>query len=186
MKTTSIQISTKHRDMLKKHCEKFGFNMSSFVEKLIEEKATPQPRVNIYFDGTGRTVESNTPFGLYDKEEEFQKDCTTSMIWCARKLGYPVVEIELSDLQFYAAFEEAVNIYNSLKRRNYDYVSIDGSGKNWIKEYFFSLCKETLGAIRQKYQTIPIPGGEVQLDGSELKMEARIEREILIQRLPCC
>ena len=37
--------------------------------------------------------------------------------------------------------------------------------------------------IRQKYSTIPIPGGEVTLDGSELRSEAASEKESLITQL---
>jgi hypothetical protein len=37
--------------------------------------------------------------------------------------------------------------------------------------------------IRQKYSTIPIPGGEVTLDGSELRSEASAEKETLITQL---
>jgi hypothetical protein len=46
-----------------------------------------------------------------------------------------------------------------------------------------ALCKENLGLIRQKYSTIPIPGGEVTLDGSELRSEAASEKESLITQL---
>jgi len=45
------------------------------------------------------------------------------------------------------------------------------------------LCKEILGAVRQKYSTIPIPGGEVSLDGAELRSEASTEKEALISQL---
>ena len=46
-----------------------------------------------------------------------------------------------------------------------------------------ALCKELLGAIRQKYSTVPIPGGEVTLDGAELRSEAATEKETLITQL---
>jgi hypothetical protein len=50
-------------------------------------------------------------------------------------------------------------------------------------KYYLSLCKELLGAIRAKYQSIPIPGGETSLDGSELRAEAQNEKEQLITEL---
>jgi hypothetical protein len=40
-----------------------------------------------------------------------------------------------------------------------------------------------LGGIRQKYSTIPIPGGEVTLDGAELRSEASTEKETLMTQL---
>lgn len=63
------------------------------------------------------------------------------------------------------------------------YMNINSTGKQWIKKYFLALCKELLGSIRQKYQTIPIPGGEVTLDGGELRQEAAAEKTELITQL---
>jgi len=40
-----------------------------------------------------------------------------------------------------------------------------------------------LGAIREKYSTIPIPGSEVSLDGSALRAEAQTEKDALIEQL---
>lgn len=66
----------------------------------------------IRFPGSGSAVVGNTAFHMYDNDPAFQLDCYSSMIWAARRLGYPSVAIELIDIQFYAAFEEAVNVYN--------------------------------------------------------------------------
>jgi len=61
--------------------------------------------------------------------------------------------------------------------------TINDVGKRWIMKYYLSLCKELLGAIRAKYQSIPIPGGETSLDGAELRAEAQQEKEQLITEL---
>ena len=45
------------------------------------------------------------------------------------------------------------------------------------------MCKETLGRILQKYSTVPIPGGEVTLDGAELRSEAKEEKDSLLEKL---
>lgn len=63
------------------------------------------------------------------------------------------------------------------------YSGINSVGKQWIRKYYLALCKELLGAIRQKYQTIPIPGAEVTLDGGELRQEAAAEKTELITQL---
>ena len=65
----------------------------------------------------------------------------------------------------------------------HDFSTINDVGKRWIMKYYLSLCKELLGAIRAKYQSIPIPGGETSLDGSELRAEAQQEKEQLITEL---
>lgn len=63
------------------------------------------------------------------------------------------------------------------------YTRINSVGKRWIWKYGMALCKETLGAVRIKYTTIPIPNSEMQLDGSTLKLEAGQEKEILWTQL---
>ena len=67
----------------------------------------------IRFPGSGSVVSGSTPFGIYDSDVTFQKDAQSAMLWAARRLGYPVVDIEMLDVNFYAAYEEAVNVYSS-------------------------------------------------------------------------
>lgn len=67
----------------------------------------------IRFPGSGSQVVGNTPFGMYDNDPIFQRDCYNAMIWAARRLGYPTVAIEMIDIEFYAAYEEACNVYNA-------------------------------------------------------------------------
>jgi len=55
----------------------------------------------------------DTPFGLYDADAEFQLDADHVANWCAKRLGYPLVDIELQDENFYACFEEAVSEYSN-------------------------------------------------------------------------
>ena len=63
--------------------------------------------------GSGSSVVNKTPFGLYDSDSEFQNEAPKVATWCARRLGYPIVDIELQDIQFYACFEEAVSEYSA-------------------------------------------------------------------------
>ena len=56
---------------------------------------------------------SSTPFGFYDADAEFQVDADKVANFCARRLGYPLVDVELQDISFYAAFEEAVTTYGN-------------------------------------------------------------------------
>jgi len=63
------------------------------------------------------------------------------------------------------------------------YSDINEPGRQWIRKYFLACCKETLGMVRQKYQTIPIPNGEITLDGAELRQEAQQEKEALLENL---
>ena len=54
-----------------------------------------------------------TPFGHYDSDTEFTSSADKTAGWCAKRLGYPIVDIELQDINFYACFEEAVTEYSS-------------------------------------------------------------------------
>ena len=67
------------------------------------------------------------------------------------------------------------------KRPVYSY--INEPGRQWIRKYCLAICKEMLGGIRGKYQTVPIPGSETTLDHSRLISEAVAEKDALILQL---
>ena len=67
------------------------------------------------------------------------------------------------------------------KRPTYRF--INEPGRQWIRKYALALCKEMLGGIRGKYQSLPIPGSETTLDYSRLLSEATAEKEALIIQL---
>lgn len=54
-----------------------------------------------------------TPFGFYDNDPEFQCDAEAIAKWAALRLGFPVMDVELNEVNFYSAFEEAVNEYGA-------------------------------------------------------------------------
>ena len=64
------------------------------------------------YDGTPIAISGNTPFGYYDSDPQFQSDGPKVANYCARKLGYPVMDVELQDVNFYTCFEEAVSVYS--------------------------------------------------------------------------
>lgn len=66
---------------------------------------------------------------------------------------------------------------------NIQFTNINSMGRQWVRQYTLALAKELLGIIRSKFGTIPIPGAELQLDGSDLKTAAKDEKEKLITQL---
>lgn len=58
-------------------------------------------------------VWGNTPFGFYDNDLSFQQEAPLFATWASRRLGYPIVNIELQDINFYACFEEATTTYGN-------------------------------------------------------------------------
>ena len=70
--------------------------------------------VNIpIWPGSSSFSAGSTPFGHYDTELEFTSSADKTAGWCAKRLGYPIVDIELQDINFYACFEEATTEYSS-------------------------------------------------------------------------
>jgi len=63
--------------------------------------------------GSGSAVSGNTPFGLYDNDSTFQSDAPKFANWSAKRLGYPIMAIELQDSQFYTCFEESISEYSA-------------------------------------------------------------------------
>ena len=63
------------------------------------------------------------------------------------------------------------------------YTEINSMGRNWIRKYTLALAKELLGIIRSKYASLPLPNGEVSMDGEALKSEGREEKANLSEEL---
>jgi hypothetical protein len=76
-----------------------------------------------------------------------------------------------------------VSDYSNVGYNFKSYSSINDVCKQWIRKYTLALAKELLGAIREKYSTIPIPGSDVSLDGAALRAEAQTEKEGLMTQL---
>jgi hypothetical protein len=76
-----------------------------------------------------------------------------------------------------------VSDYSNIGYDFIPYQRINDVGRQWIRKYTLALAKELLGAIREKYNTIPIPGGETTLDGAQLRAEATTEKENLVTQL---
>jgi hypothetical protein len=65
------------------------------------------------WNGTSSFQPGETPFGFYDNDIQFQTDADKFAVFASRRLGYPLVEIELQDINFYAALEEAITTYGN-------------------------------------------------------------------------
>ena len=65
---------------------------------------------------------SLTPFSFYDSDTDFQSDAVNVADWCAKRLGYPLIDIELQAANFFTAFEEATNEYG---KQLYDFQIIN-------------------------------------------------------------
>jgi hypothetical protein len=78
---------------------------------------------------------------------------------------------------------DVVSDYSNIGYDFIPYTTINDVGKQWIRKYTLALAKELLGAIREKYSSVPIPGSEISLDGAALRAEAQTEKDALIEQL---
>ena len=80
--------------------------------------------------GSSSFAPGDTPFGFYDSDTDFQTDADKVAKFCGLRLGYPIENVELQDINFYTAFEQAVTVYgNELYAFNVrdNYLSLEGS-----------------------------------------------------------
>jgi len=70
-----------------------------------------------------------TPFGFYDSDLAFQSEADKFAVYASQRLGYPIVDVELQDIQFYTALEEAVTTYGNelyAYQIRQDYLNLEG------------------------------------------------------------
>ena len=78
---------------------------------------------------------------------------------------------------------DGVSGMHNLPFNNIKYQMINSMGRQWIRQYTFALSKEVLGLVRSKFSSVPIPNGDLQLNGSDLLSQAQGEKEKLITSL---
>ena len=66
---------------------------------------------------------------------------------------------------------------------NLQFSRVNSIGRQWSRQYCLALCKELLGLIRTKFTSVPIPGGDLTLNGSDLISNGREDKEKLVTSL---
>jgi len=140
--------------------------------------------------GSSSFTTGSTPFGFYDTDAEFQVDADKVSNFCARRLGYPLVEVELQDISFYAAFEEAITTYGNelyaYKIRD-NQLSLEGASTDeTINDAIITPSFEPIVKLTEQYGAeagtggnVPYYKGSIPLTGSvqdyDLKQWAKNE-----------
>jgi hypothetical protein len=117
---------------------------------------------SFYISGT---LPSPTPFGFYDTDPQFQTDADKVSNFCALRLGYPIENIELQDINFWAGFEEATTIYGNelyaFQTRD-NYLSFEGASTNTnVNNSLITPSFETIVRLSQQYGEEAGVGGNV-------------------------
>jgi len=79
----------------------------------------------------------------------------------------------------YSGSLNTISDFSNVPYDNMKYSQINDVGKQWIRKFGLALARESLGSVRGKYGSIPIPNGETTLDGDALRNEAVAEKEAL-------
>jgi hypothetical protein len=66
---------------------------------------------------------------------------------------------------------------------NIQFSNINSIGHQWIRQMCLALSKEQLGLIRSKFSSIPIPGQDLKLNGTELVTQGREDKKELVTQL---
>jgi len=126
----------------------------------------------------------DTPFGFYDFNPDFQRDADKVAKFCGLRLGYPIENVELQDINFYAAFEEAVTVYSNelfayLQRENY--LSVEGSPYSYQEtevNFQDAVITPNLGPIielAQQYGTEAGVGGNVDWNMGNIVLTGSVQ-----------
>ena len=126
--------------------------------------------------GSSSFFPGNTPFGFYDNDSDFQTDADKVAIFCSRRLGYPLTDVELQDINFYAAFEESVTTYGNevfAYQASENYLDFEGSQTGSKANY--KLQRPNLGAIirlAEEYGSEAGVGGSIEYRTGSIQMTA--------------
>ena len=127
--------------------------------------------------GSGSAIHpdsGSTPFGLYDSDSEFQTEAPQFAKWCAQRLGYPIMAVELQDVQFYACFEESISEYSAQVNQfniKDNLLSLQGqsTGSNFTHKRISRTMGETIKLSKQ-YGTEAGVGGDVDLKKGSIQV----------------
>jgi len=124
--------------------------------------------------GSISTVSGSTPFGLYDNDGVYVSESLKVADFCAKKLGYPITDIEMQDIQFYACFEESTTEYSAqVNQFRIRETMLDVKGYSTGSSFTGRNITSTLGAqiaIAENYGTEAGSGGNVSYKSGSVSL----------------
>ena len=129
--------------------------------------------------GSSSFAPGDTPFGFYDADNQFTSSADQVSVWCARRLGYPLVDVELQDINFYACFEEAVTVYGNevyLYKIRENYLSLEGNPTGSVLNT--EVITPTLGneiRIAKTYGTEAGSGGDTEYYSGSIPLSRGVQ-----------
>jgi hypothetical protein len=135
--------------------------------------------------GSSSFFPGDTPFGFYDTDTQFQSDAEKVADWCARRLGYPLVDIELQAVNFFTCFEEAINEYGSQLYHfqiinNFHTLEGTSTGSNLNNSIVTPNLGNTVNISDQYGNEIDAGGGNYKIETGSLSVKAGQQRYDLL------
>ena len=127
----------------------------------------------------------STPFGFYDDDLDFQDEAPKVASFCAIRLGYPLMDVELQSGSFFACFEEAVTtygneVYQALAVQNY--ISLEGgSASTVLNDTVLTPSLQNIIRITSAYGTEAGVGGNVTLHKGSIMVTSSLQEYDLKQ-----
>ncbi len=124
--------------------------------------------------GISTFAAGQTPFGFYDNQIDFRVDANKVADFCARRLGYPLADVELQSGSFFTAFEEAITTYGNelyAYRVRENYLSLEGASS--LVESNGQIMKPNMAGlvrISQQYGEESGVGGKLPYYSGSLKL----------------
>ena len=136
-------------------------------------------QVSASYYGTPSVWPPPTPFGFYDDDSQFQTDANKVANFCALHLGYPIENVELQQINFFAAFEESVTVYGNelyaFQLRD-NYLSLEGaSDRIDVNNSVFTPTMATVVRLSQQYGEEAGAGGNVTWYKGQLALSPGVQ-----------
>jgi len=130
--------------------------------------------------GSSSFFPGDTPFGFYDNQYQFQVDADKVSKFCALRLGYPIENVELQDVNFYAAFEDAVTVYGNelyAYQLRDNYLSLEGASQTVdVNNDIITPSMANIVRLSQQYGEEAGTGGNVTWFKGQLALTPGVQR----------
>ena len=131
----------------------------------------------IIYPGSASFFPGDTPWGFYDYDSDFQCDIEKGARACAVHLGYPIVDVELSVSNLFAAYEAAVTEYgnqvNSYAARDnlFNLLGFD-TGSQDLNQRYVNPSLRSIFKLAKQYGSEVGSGGELTWFTGSIALQA--------------
>jgi len=134
------------------------------------------------------TTTNPTPFAFYDADTAFITDSDNVSDWCAKRLGYPLIDVELQAVNFYTCFEEAINeygaqLYNFQIINNFSTFEGTTTGSNFNNNLITPNMGGTVNLSEQYGSEADGSGGDYELQAGSLNVTKNVQKYDLLSHV---